>query len=175
MCGRVLPSRPEDMFNKKGSKLVLKVGEALSVLKSLAARHNVRAIYSHYETWNKFSKDRDLAIRKWTEEKSIDWKEYQQNGVVRNLNSRDGWSALWHSHMRKKIYEVPEKIFCISEDSDSLPSFKDLQLEFDGFEPSTNFGKIEPGIVLKSFLSERGENYQREMSAFLHTPSYLAM
>ena len=39
-----------------------------------------------------------------------------------------------------------------------------MSLEFDGFEPNSNLGKIEPGIVLKSFLTERGENYQREMS-----------
>ena len=77
------------MFNSKGSKLVIKVGEACSVLKSLVNRHNIKTIFSHYETWNKFSKDRDAAIRKWTEDNSIDWKEYQQNGVVRNLNSRD--------------------------------------------------------------------------------------
>ena len=157
-------SQLDDMFIKRGAKLVIKVGEALPVLKSLATRHNVKAIFSHYETWNKFSKDRDSAIRKWTDENSVDWKEYQQNGVVRNLNSRDGWSTLWHGHMHKKIYEIPEKIFCISEDSDNLPSCQDMQLEFDGFEPNTNFGKIEPGIVLKSFLTERGENYQREMS-----------
>ena len=157
-------SQLDNMFIKKGSKLVIKVGEALPIFKSLATRHNVKAIFSHYETWNKFSKDRDSAIRKWTDENSIDWKEYQQNGVVRNLNSRDGWSTLWHSHMRKKIYEVPEKILCVSEDSDNLPSCQDMSLEFDGFEPNSNLGKIEPGIVLKSFLTERGENYQREMS-----------
>jgi len=114
-------SRLDDMFIKKGSRLVIKVGEALPVLKSLANRHNIKKIFSHYETWNKFSKDRDAAIRKWTEENSIDWLEYQQNGVVRNLDSRDRWSTLWHNHMRKRIYAVPEKIFCIPEDSDNLP------------------------------------------------------
>ena len=157
-------SQLDEMFIKKGSRLVIKVGEALPVLKSLASRHNIKKIFSHYETWNKFSKDRDAAIRKWTEENSIDWLEYQQNGVVRNLDSRDRWSTLWHNHMRKRIYAVPEKIFCIPEDSDNLPSSQDLQLKFDGFEPNTTFGKTEPGIVLKSFLSERGENYQKEMS-----------
>ena len=141
-------SQLDGMFIERGAKLVIKVGEALPVLKSLATRHNVKAIFSHYETWNKFSKDRDSAIRKWTDENSIDWKEYQQNGVVRNLNSRDGWSTLWHSHMRKKIYEVPEKILCVSEDSDNLPSCQDMSLEFDGFEPNSNLGKIEPGLSL---------------------------
>ena len=157
-------SQLDDMFIKKGAKLVIKVGEALPVLKSLATRHNVKAIFSHYETWNKFSKDRDSAIRKWTDENSIDWKEYQQNGVVKNLKCRDGWSTLWHNYMRKKIYEVPKKYTCISEDSDKLPSPQDLNLEFDGFKPNRDFGTTEPEIVLKSFLHERGENYQREMS-----------
>ncbi|MEC7194487.1 MAG: FAD-binding domain-containing protein, partial [Pseudomonadota bacterium] len=83
---------------------------------------------------------------------------------VKNLKCRDGWSTLWHNYMRKKIYEVPKKIHGISEDSDKLPSPQDLNLEFDGFKPNRDFGTTEPEIVLKSFLHERGENYQREMS-----------
>ena len=152
------------MFKGKGLKLVIKVGEALPVLKSLRDKHNIKNIYSHYETWNKFSKNRDEAVRRWTAENSINWIEYQQNGVVRNLKTRDGWSTLWRNYMEKKIREVPNKIYCMPEDSDALPSFQDLQLDYDGFKPNTNFGKIEPGIVLESFLNQRGENYQKEMS-----------
>ena len=154
----------DKMFKGKGLKLVIKVGEALPVLKSLRDKHNINKIYSHYETWNKFSKNRDEEVRRWTAENSISWIEYQQNGVVRNLKTRDGWSTLWHNYMQKKIREVPNKIYCISEDSDALPSFQDLQLDYDGFKPNTNFGKIEPDVVLESFLNQRGENYQKEMS-----------
>ena len=66
--------------------------------------------------------------------------------------------------MQKKIREVPKKIYCVSEESDELPSFQDLQLEFDGLKPNTNFGNSKPNTVLQSFLNQRGENYQREMS-----------
>ena len=139
-------SQLEDMFIKRGAKLVIKVGEALPVLKSLVTRHNVKAIFSHYETWNKFSKDRDSAIRKWTDENSIDWKEYQQNGVVRNLNSRDGWSTLWQGHMRKKIYEIPKKIFC---DVDLTLGDKDFELKQKIY--SSGLGGIFPkGIEIGS-------------------------
>ena len=157
-------SQLDEMFIKKGSRLVIKVGEALDVLRSLQEKYDIESIYSHYETWNKFSKNRDEDIRRWTAKNSLDWIEYQQNGVVRNLKTRDGWSTLWHKYMQKNIREVPQKIHCISEASDPLPSFQDLQLEFDGFEPNTNFGKTEPNVVLESFLNQRGENYQREMS-----------
>ena len=152
------------MFKCKGGNLVVKVGEALSVFKYLTEKYNVKTIYSHYETWNKFSKDRDEAIRKWTEKNSVGWKEYQQNGVVRKLKTRDGWSNLWHSHMRKDIFEVPKKINCVSEGSDLIPSLNTLQLQFDGFEPNKNFSKTEPFEVLESFLNERGESYQKNMS-----------
>ena len=152
------------MFKCKGGNLVVKVGEALSVFKYLTEKYNVKTIYSHYETWNKFSKDRDEAIRKWTEKNSVDWKEYQQNGVVRKLRTRDGWSTLWHSYMRKETRTVPEDFHCVADNCDLLPSFQELQLDFDGFEPNTNFGEIEPDVVLESFLNQRGENYQKEMS-----------
>ena len=154
----------DTMFKTRGFRLVVKVGEALPVFKSLAENHNIKSIYSHYETWTKFSRDRDQSIRQWVEKNSIDWKEYQQNGVVKKLKSRDGWSNLWHKHMRKDILEAPKQIHCVSENSDQLLSFEDLQLQFDGFEPSTNFGEIAPCKVLESFLTKRGEGYQKEMS-----------
>ena len=77
---------------------------------------------------NKFSKNRDEDIRRWAAKNSLEWIEYQQNGVVRNLKTRDGWSTLWHKYMQKNIREVPQKIYCISEASDPLPSFQYLQL-----------------------------------------------
>ena len=157
-------SQLEAMFERKRCKLIIKVGDALTILRSLVSKHNIERIYSHYETWNKFTRNRDKTIREWVAENSVDWIECQQNGVVKNLKCRDGWSTLWHNYMRKKIYEVPKKIHGISEDSDKLPSPQDLNLEFDGFKPNRDFGTTEPEIVLKSFLHERGENYQREMS-----------
>ena len=96
-------SQLDKMFRNRGSKLVIKVGEALAVLNGLQEKHNFDAIYSHYETWNNFAKNRDEDIRKWTVKNSIDWIEYQQNGVVKNLKSRDGWSSLWHKYMKKKM------------------------------------------------------------------------
>ena len=156
--------RLDKMFKGKGLKLVIKVGEALPVLKTLRDKHNLNTIYSHYETWNKFSKNRDDEVRRWAAENSINWMEYQQNGVVRNLKTRDGWSTLWHSYMLKKTRAVPEELHCVAENSDLLPSFQELQLDFDGFKPNTNFGEIEPDVVLESFLKQRGENYQKEMS-----------
>ena len=152
------------MFQNKGGNLVVKVGGALSVFKTLTENYNVKKIYSHYETWNRFSRDRDEDIRDWAKKNSIEWSEYQQNGVVRNLKTRDGWSTLWHSYMRKKTRAVPEELHCVAENSDLLPSFQELQLDFDGFKPNTNFGEIEPDVVLESFLKQRGENYQKEMS-----------
>ena len=157
-------SQLDKMFRRRGFKLVIKVGKALAVLSSLQEKYDIDAIYSHYETWNEFSKNRDEDIRRWTAKNSLEWIEYQQNGVVRNLKTRDGWSTLWHKYMQENIREVPQKIHCISEASDPLPSFQDLQLEFDGFEPNTNFGKTEPNVVLESFLNQRGKNYQKEMS-----------
>ena len=156
--------RLDDMFQSKGGNLVVKVGGALSVFKTLTENYNVKQIYSHYETWNRFSRDRDEDIRDWAKKNSIEWSEYQQNGVVRKLKTRDGWSTLWHSYMRKKTRAVPEELHCVAENSDLLPSFQELQLDFDGFKPNTNFGEIEPDVVLESFLKQRGENYQKEMS-----------
>ena len=121
-------SQLEAMFERKGCKLIIKVGDALTILKSLVSKHNIERIYSHYETWNKFTRNRDKTIREWVAENSVDWIEYQQNGVVKNLKCRDGWSTLWHNYMRKKICEAPKKIHCITCLLYTSPSPRDATL-----------------------------------------------
>ena len=50
----------------------------MTILKSLVSKHNIERIYSHYETWNKFTGNRDKIIQEWVTENSVDWIEYQQ-------------------------------------------------------------------------------------------------
>ena len=55
-------SQLEAMFERKGCKLIIKVGDALTILKSQVIKHNIEKIYSHHETWNKDTRNRDKTI-----------------------------------------------------------------------------------------------------------------
>ena len=50
-------SQLEAMFERKRCKLIIKVGDALTILKSLVSKHNIERIYSHYETCLLYTSD----------------------------------------------------------------------------------------------------------------------
>ena len=86
-----------------GQPLIIRQGEAIDVFKNLLKETNFNKIYSHQETGNNLSYIRDKNIRNWCKSNSIEWTEFSQNGVLRGLKKRDGWSAIWEKRMREKI------------------------------------------------------------------------
>ena len=83
-----LDSRLRDL----GGRLTLRVGSLPDVLSVLHSDHGIDALWSHAETGNRITYDRDLRVAAWAKQHGITWKKIPQNGVVRRLKSRDGWS-----------------------------------------------------------------------------------
>ena len=54
-------------LTKLGQPLIVKIGGAVEVLNELVLRHPVEAIWSHQETWNAWTYERDKAVRKYLE------------------------------------------------------------------------------------------------------------
>ncbi len=93
-----------------GGKLAIRVGELPEVFEELSKTHPISALYSHEETGNGFTYDRDRQVAKWVKQKGITWREYPQNGVVRRLKSRNGWAEVWQQRMQEPIIAVPDRI-----------------------------------------------------------------
>lgn len=148
-----------------GHKLIVKVGEAVDVLKKIHECHNIHGLWSHQETWNNWTYDRDKKVKKWLKENAISWYQPPQNGVIRSLKDRNGWSARWYREMKKPLVTVPNTIETIDETSEQLPSAQQLGLQNDGCIKRQAGGRHEGLKLLHSFLHERGENYTKEMSS----------
>ncbi len=90
-----------------GASLELAVGEACEVLESLFDAAPFTHLYSHQETGNDHSFQRDIAVGKWCKKQQVDWKEFAQHAVVRALASRDDWDAAWSAHMCAALLPAP--------------------------------------------------------------------
>ena len=112
----------DEELKKKGHKLLIKVGEAVKILEDLCRKHNVKRIYSYEETWNSWTRKRDIRVKDWVNNSGLKWIEFQHNGVVRNLSNRNGWSNLWYSEMRKPIALIPATFDTIRLKSQELYS-----------------------------------------------------
>ena len=69
-----------------GTPLIIRVGEATTVLNILKSELKHFKLWSHEETGNNWTYQRDLKVKKWCEENHILWNETSTNGIVRRGN-----------------------------------------------------------------------------------------
>lgn len=148
-----------------GQMLIIKVGNAVNVLDDLYKRHNIQSLWSHQETWNGWTYDRDKAVKHWCKSRNIPWYEPVQNGVVRQLNDRDGWASRWYYQMKRPLIPKPLELQAVHEPTDSFPRATQLELKDDGLLDLQKGGRTEGFKLLNSFLYERGKGYAKEMSS----------
>jgi len=148
----------------RGGRLVVRVGEAVAVLRDLHARHGITAIHAHQETGNLWSFARDKAVRRWARNVGVPVHEAQQHGVWRALNNRNGWAARWEAMMRAPRLPAPASIRMADVAGHALPDAAALGLAPDPCQRQPG-GRREGLALLKSFLNERGRPYRAAMSA----------
>jgi len=149
-----------------GARLAIRVGELPEVFGEIAHRVDIAAIYSHEETGNGFTFDRDKRVARWAREMGVSWNQYSQNGVVRPLKSRNGWAALWESRMKSPLALTPDRIE-IPEDFDwgTIPEGEELGLEKTKKNNLQIGGEHRAIEMLQSFLDRRGFDYRKGMSS----------
>ena len=150
-----------------GQPLIIKKGEAVEVLQNLQKEITFDCIYSHEETGNAITFRRDKRVRGWANNQNILWKEFTQNGVVRGLHNRDGWSRIWEKRMKRDILSAPNRLKKISPSlrSFTLPNCEDLGIINQKNRPDLVGGESKAMDILDSFISHRGLKYYKEMSS----------
>ncbi|MAH61834.1 MAG: deoxyribodipyrimidine photolyase [Legionellales bacterium] len=147
-----------------GQPLIIRVGQAADVLADLIKTHGVRAVWSHQETWNHWTYQRDIIVKKKLNQLHIPWHEPCQNGVIRCLKDRNGWARRWYSTMKQTPFVSPS-LQPIKIPSDPLPTPESLGL-IDDDCPFRLRGGRQVGLkTLHAFLYERGMHYTKAMSS----------
>ena len=158
-------------LNKKltnlGQPLIIRRGEAVETLHAINKEIPLNCMYSHEETGNAITYDRDKRVQEWTREQNISWKEFTQTGVVRGLKKRDGWSKIWEKRMGKQILPSPSVLNKISPSLQSipLPTSEDLGINLQKSYSDLTGGESKAKDMINSFISERGLKYYKEMSS----------
>lgn len=152
-------------LKKIGQNLIIRTGDALEIFNDINNEFGIKEVWSHQETWNFWTFNRDLKLKDWFKSKNIKWNEATQNGVIRGLKNRDGWSKEWQKRMNISPYEPSKKMEFHKFISETIPSAKQLGLKNDGIEVIQKGGRDEGLKLLESFLNKRGKNYSMEMSS----------
>lgn len=152
-------------LGRLGAPLVVRVGPAREVLAGLCAETGIRQIISHEETGNAWSYVRDRSVAAWAREAGIRWVQVPQMGVVRRLDSRDGWAARREGVMRREPCAVPERLQGFVIEPGAIPEAREIGLGFDPCPGRQRGGRRAAEAMLASFLETRGRNYRRAMSS----------
>ena len=150
-----------------GQPLIIRYGDAQDVFEILMKEHPFKRLYSHEETGNAWTFSRDTRLNEWAKEKGVEWKEYPQNGVVRGLTDRDGWSRQWEARMRQPIYASPTALPTLhpQPSSEAILDATELKLSSSSRRVELQGGTRAGRAWLDSFLAGRGKNYSRAMSS----------
>lgn len=152
-------------MNSYGGRLIIRIGDIILVLNDLSCTLGAFNLCSHEETGNAWTYKRDVEVLRWCNERQVQWQEFQSNGVVRGLKSRDIWSVNRDQIMAKPICGAPESIeFVANIESCILPAKTDSLF---GPLPSGNTqtgGRVQGLYVLSSFLKERAFKYMSTIS-----------
>ena len=148
----------------KGIELHIFTNEALKVLSKLHSDVGIEHLWSCQETWNGWTFKRDKTIRKWTSLNRIPWTELPQHGVIRKLQSRDGWAEKWTQKMRQPLLSLETKSLA-SPIIHPLPTAEQLGLNSNVSHTFQTGGSRVAYELLTTFLNDRGENYTKAMSS----------
>ena len=151
-------------LRKLGGSLTILRGNCLAALNYLRTQMPFTHLWSHQETGDRQTYERDLQVRDWCNEQGVQWKEFRQNGVIRKLKSRDGWNSRWEEFMARQPAPIPSKLH--SAPSIAGITFKELaDLAGDRHTHIQRGGSTHANNILDSFLTQRGQNYSKDLSS----------
>ena len=153
-----------------GSALFVRAGEMIAVLERLHRELPFSALYSHEETGLNHTFARDRAVAAWCQARGVRWYEFQTNGVVRRLASRDAWQSAFLHAMTAPALPIPASI-----------ALRDTPKTLAGRLPAVESlpGSIVPPRVservahetLQHFLKSRAVGYSGGVSSMLRAPT----
>lgn len=149
-------------------KIAVCHNEAQYVFEQLAEVYQIAKVFSHQETGNKLTYDRDVAIAAFFRSRNIVWKEYQTNGVVRRLKRNTDKAERWKRTMTAPPKMVDETNWTFVYPDEGLYShIKGPELAVEITTPNKSFqpgGESVAWRYLQSFIADRHVYYSKHIS-----------
>lgn len=148
-----------------GQRLVVRVGEAVTILETIRRRPGIAVIWAHQETTGAFGHARDRRVRAWARAHGIPVHEPRQTGAIRALASRDGWARRWEAFTRAPSVPVPRALAPVAIEPGRLPGPAEIGLAPDPCRGLARGGRRAAEALLASFLAGRAGTYRWAMAS----------
>ena len=149
-----------------GQPLVLRSGDVVQVLERARRQFGIDRLWSHEETGNGWTYQRDKRVAAWARAHGIQWLEIPQFGVIRRLRSRQGWAQRWEKQMSEPIAPVPASLQSLDDlDPGAIPDRPTDGLPPDPCPLRQTGGRSMALLELEDFLNNRATHYSRSISS----------
>ena len=132
--------------------------EIIDVLKEIQNKFLVKKIFSHNETGLNVTFERDILLKEFCQNNSIQWEEEINNGVFRGLKNRKNWIKKWRDHMKSPV------VLFRGEKNDFINIKKNQSLKVENSNILQKGGTSSGIKYLDSFLNARHIKYQNNIS-----------
>ena len=151
---------------KLGQPLVVRTGSMVEVLTEIRKQKPIAAVWSHEETGNAWTFERDKHVEQWCRQLGIPWYQERQTGVIRRLKTRNGWARHWDGFMAEAVTAPPQRLTPLAWPEPRIfPTAKDLSLARDPCPERQAGGRRHALEWLETFLHRRGARYRTAMSS----------
>ena len=162
-CEDSLKDLNQSLKNLYNSKLNIYYGDTTEILKNISKKFNISEIYSHHVFKNNYLSKIDEKTSKFFKECNIQWYLFNQFGIQLGKRDRYRWSYNWNKFINQPVLEKRVNCnFIIDPDHNKncaiSTNFIDDKLIQEG-------GRKNAVKLLNSFLDNRSDNYQKEMSS----------
>lgn len=145
------------------ARIFIAGGDTLQCLNEIHEGLTIHAIYSHEEVGLANTFERDIAVAKWCNQRSIPWIEKPHGAVVRGAVDRDSWDQQWQTIMRSPLAHID--LAAVNFFSGANPCSKHKLPIFDDNDPNMQRGgEVWAHRTLQSFFKERGQYYALNIS-----------
>lgn len=158
----------ETLLRRGNQQLYWFHNEIRAVFEHLNTLFGIQGVYSHQETGNWASFERDKGVGKFLKKEQIPWYEFQQAGVIRALKNRDNWEKKFVAVMESPQVDLPrgslQTVVLAAETCDflQLPDFPTAVLADDALMQVG--GERIARQLLSDFLAKNGADYLKNIS-----------
>ncbi len=155
----------QEKLSQKQAKLHIFNGNACDIISRLIKEHSVTAVYSHEETWNNWTYQRDIAVKKCLAALNVDWHEYPRCAIIRGPYNRDHWARNAKKMLYGDITPAPDALNAHIIQDDGLEMMQALKPVEDHCVADMRGGCQTARRTLLDFLNKRGINYSGGLSS----------
>ena len=162
-CEDSLKELNHSLKNLYNSKINIYYGDTTEILKNISKKFNISEIYSHHVFKNNYLSKIDGKISKFFKECNIQWYLFNQFGIQLGKRDRYRWSYNWNKFINQPV--LKKKVNCNFIKDNDLNKNCVISTNFIDDKLIQEGGRKNALKLLSSFLDDRSDNYQKEMSS----------